>query len=107
MNQTDADLMIARAQIGIALLFGVAFIGVLFTLIFFYSNLNAAANTLLSGLTGALVTIVTQQSAFFFARQRPQALPDPTQTTTTITSPPGATTSAQTTISPPPASPTV
>jgi hypothetical protein len=83
MKQADSDWLIARAQVGIALLFSIGFMGILFTLIFFYSNLSAPANTLLSGLTGALVTIVTQQSAFFFARNRPQALPDPTTTTTT------------------------
>jgi len=85
MNQSDTDLLLARAQVAIAFLFSIGFMSILFVLIFYYSNLSAPANTLLSGLTGALVTIVTQQSAFFFARQRPNALPDPTTTSTVTT----------------------
>jgi len=63
--------MLARAQIWLASLFALGFIGVIFTLIFFHEVFTPDGRAMLTGLAGVLGTIVTQQSGYFFARHRP------------------------------------
>jgi hypothetical protein len=74
----DNDLLLARAQVGLAFLMALGFLSTLFVLIAVHNELAPVENSLLSGLTGVLGTIVTQQSGYFFARQRPHALADDT-----------------------------
>lgn len=86
MKQADMDLLLAKAQVWFAggMLFGV--FALLFTLIFFHGQMTATSVTIITSVITALVTILTLQMNFFYARQRPAALPDPTNTTTTTTS---------------------
>lgn len=72
----DSDLLLAKAQVGLAVLMAIGFLATLFTLVAVHNTLAPVENSLLSGLTGVLGTIVTQQSGYFFARQRPHAIAD-------------------------------
>ena len=77
------DTLLARAQVGLAFFFSAGFIGCLFVLMLLHNQLDTDAKTLLTGLLGVLGTIITQQSAYFFARHRPPTVedadvPDPT-----------------------------
>lgn len=84
----DVDRLLARAQVGLAFLFAVAFIIVLLVLLLSLTGvkeLPAAINALLTGLLGVFGTIITLQQNYFFARQRPPALPD------SVPAPPAAT----------------
>ena len=90
---SDVDLLLARAQIGLAYLFAVGFIGILAMLVFQPINLTPTATTILTGLLSVFGTILTLQMNYFFARQRPPTLPDPTNTVTVAT----ATTTSTTT----------
>lgn len=77
---TDTDKLIARAQVGLAFLFALAFIVVLLVLLVSLTGvkeLPAAINALLTGLLGVFGTILTLQQNYFFARQRPPTVPDP------------------------------
>jgi hypothetical protein len=78
----QTDFLLAIAQILLAFVMALGFLAVIFVLIFYHGALDQVTNTLLTGLAGVLGTIVTQQSGYFFQRQRPPTLPDP--------SPPGA-----------------
>lgn len=91
MNQADTDRMLAWAQIVFAFLMLIGIFGLVFVLIFFNTNMTATAVTVMTSVITALVTILTLMMNFFYARQRPSALPDPTissSTTTTTTSTP-------------------
>jgi hypothetical protein len=83
----DTDLLLARAQVIIAILFAVGFFGVLFALMFFAKAMSDTVVTILTGLVSVLGTLLALIMNFFFARQRPQAdsIPDPTTTTKTTT----------------------
>lgn len=59
--------------------------GLLFVLIFFHGNMTTTAVTIITSVIAALITILTLQMNFFYARQRPHALPDPSTTTTSTT----------------------
>lgn len=72
MTGCQLDLLLARAQVWLATLFSMGFIGVIFTLIFYHQNFTPDGRAMLTGLAGVLGTIVTQQSGYFFARHRPQ-----------------------------------
>jgi len=74
MNRVD--VLLARAQVGIALLMAAGFLGVIYVLIFYHGTLDDTSKTLLTGLAGVLGTIVTQQSGYFFARHRPNEAPE-------------------------------
>lgn len=92
----DADLLLVRAQVGLAFFFSFGFIGAVFVMVFFNGTLSQTANTLLTGLLGVLGTIVTQQMNYFYARQRTLGLSDPSQIVTqTHTSADGAVTKIQ------------
>jgi len=74
---SDLDLLLAKAQVGLAVLMSLGFLATLFVLILLHNTLAPVENSLLSGLTGVLGTIVTQQSGYFFARQRIAGLTNP------------------------------
>jgi hypothetical protein len=85
MKQLDVDLLLARAQVAFA---GIMLSGIfvmVFVLIFFHGDMTTTAVTIITSVITALVTILTLQMNFFYARQRPAALPDPTTTSTTTT----------------------
>lgn len=85
MKQTDVDLMLAKAQIGLAFLFALCIFALVFVLIFFNGSIGATALTIITSVITALVTILTLIANFFFSRSRHAALPDPTTTTTSTT----------------------
>jgi hypothetical protein len=86
MKQADADVLLARAQVGFAAVLLLAIIGLVFVLVLFKTQLSETGTTILTSVIAALITILTLQMNFFYARSRPAALPDPTTTTTTTTS---------------------
>jgi len=78
---SEIDRLLARAQVGLAFLFAVGFILILAVLLLSLTGvkeLPASTNALLTGLLGVFGTIITLQQNYFFARQRPHGLPDPT-----------------------------
>jgi len=85
VNQQDTDRMLAWAQILFAFMMLFGIFSLVFVLIFFNTNMTATAVTIMTSVITALVTILTLQMNFFYARQRPAALPDPTTTSTTST----------------------
>lgn len=88
MNEIDS--MLAKAQVGLAFLFAIGFLLILAVLIFYQTNLTPTVTTILTSLLSVFVTILTLQSNYFFARQRPPGLPDSPPTTTTLEQSPGA-----------------
>lgn len=90
MFTKDMDLLLARAQVYMALLFGAGFIALLAGLLFLHSEMTNTTLTIVTTMLTVLGTLLTLQMNFFYARQRPHALPDPsTTTTTTVTTPAG------------------
>lgn len=82
MKSIDVDLLLARAQVGLAVMFALGFFGVLFFLMCYHKEMSSTEVTILTGLVSVLGTLLALQQNFFFARTRPAALPDPTVTTT-------------------------
>jgi hypothetical protein len=78
MRECDRDLILARAQVALAFFFGACFMGCLGVLMFNHATMSAQELTIVTGLTSVLGTIVTQQSNYFFARQRPHISTDGT-----------------------------
>lgn len=78
MKQEDLDLLLARAQVVMAFLFAVLIFALLFVLIFLHDQISGAALTIITSVIASLITVLTLQQNFFYARQRPAALPDPT-----------------------------
>jgi hypothetical protein len=85
MKQTDVDLLLARAQVAIIVLFSLGFFAILFFLMVYHKEMTSTEVTILTGLLSSLATIVALQQNFMFSRARPAALPDPTTTTTSTT----------------------
>lgn len=85
MKQLDVDLLLARAQVFFAAVMLIGIFAMVFVLIFFHGDMTTTAVTIITSVITALVTILTLQMNFFYARQRPAALPDPTTTSTTTT----------------------
>lgn len=82
------DATTARAQIGLAYMYGSGFLLVLAALILAPPNVNEFVKSMLLTMLGYLGALVQQQSSYFFARQRPDGMPDPARTTvdqTTVT----------------------
>ena len=75
MNQID--LLLARAQVGLAFLAMIGFLAILGILIFYQSQLTPTTTTVLTGLLSVFGTILTMMMNYFFARQRP-GTSDPT-----------------------------
>jgi len=84
----DTDNLLSKAQISLSHIMALGFLGVIFTLIFFHASLDETSKTLLTGLAGVLGTIVTQQSGYWFQRQRPHTLEDGTDDSAPLLSPP-------------------
>ena len=85
MKQADVDLLLARSQVTIIMLFSIGFFAILFFLMLYHEGMTQTEVTILTGLLSSLATIVALQQNFLFSRQRPAALPDPTTTSTTTT----------------------
>ena len=83
------DTTTARAQIGLAYMYGLGFLGVLGILIVMPPNANEFVKSMLLTMLGYLGALVQQQSSYFFARQRPDSTPptttDPTKGTSNET----------------------
>ncbi len=91
MKQTDVDKLLAWAQIVFAGMLLTSIVALVFVLVLFKTQLSETGTTILTSVIAALITILTLQMNFFYARSRPAALPDPsttTSTTTTTTTPP-------------------
>lgn len=84
------DNTMARAQIGLAYMYGAGFLLVLGALILIPPNVNEFVKSMLLTMLGYLGALVQQQSSYFFARQRPDVAR--AGDTTVITSPPTVTT---------------
>lgn len=80
------DLMLARAQIVLTFVLLSAIISMLVGLIFFRNVMTDKTVSTVTNLLMLLGTLLTLSWNYFFARQRPAALPDP-NTTTTVTTP--------------------
>jgi hypothetical protein len=78
------DNTTARAQIGLAYMYGLGFLAVLGALILAPPNVNEFVKSMLLTMLGYLGALVQQQSSYFFARQRPDT-PSPGETTVTTT----------------------
>lgn len=86
MNE-HPDLMLARAQIALTFVLLSAIITMVAGLIFFHNVMTDKTVSTVTNLLMLLGTLLTLSWNYFYARQRPQALPDPS--TTTITTPAG------------------
>jgi hypothetical protein len=77
----SVDKLLAWAQVTLAGIVAFGFLGVLAALLYIAQhpvNLQQTIITMLTGLLATLGTIFTLQMNYFFARHRPQGLPDPT-----------------------------
>lgn len=63
----------AKAQIGLAFMYGLGFLAVLAILIVMPPNANEFVKSMLLTMLGYLGALVQQQSSYFFARQRPDS----------------------------------
>lgn len=79
---TDVDKLLARAQVSLALLTLIAFVGLIFALLFHQTAQISGHHDVIIGLLSGLGTVLTLQMNYFFARHRSQsdAGPDPTFT---------------------------
>lgn len=77
------DKTTSRAQIGLAFLYGIGFLGVLGALIVSPPDVNEFVKSMLLTMLGYLGALVQQQSSYFFARQRPDSTPPTTTAETT------------------------
>lgn len=91
------DLLIGQTQRNITYLYWGLFSAALAGLLFLPKPIDESVKTVLLMLLATLATIITQQSSFWYARQRSAGVPDPTVTTVT--------TSQQTVTTPSPAVP--
>ncbi len=83
------DATVARAQIGLAFFYAIAFVCVLVLLILQPPQVDEFGKAVLQTLLGGLLVLCTQQSGYFFARQRQEAtMPNTQQTITNRTVPP-------------------
>jgi hypothetical protein len=81
----DLDTLIGSTQRNITYVYIALFAGALAALLFLPRPLDESTKTLLITLLGILGTLITQQSNFWFARQRTAGVPDPSTTTTSTT----------------------
>lgn len=92
------DTTTARAQIGLAYMYGLGFLAVLAALILAPPSVNEFVKSMLLTMLGYLGALVQQQSSYFFARQRPDAS---TPGETTVTTKPQTTTVVTTSVDQP------
>jgi len=85
VKQVDIDLLLARAQVTLAILFAVGFFAVLAAMLLIHKDMTATELTIFTSLVGVLGTMEALILNFFFSRTRPAALPDPSTTTTQTT----------------------
>lgn len=76
------DARTARAQIGLAYLYAIAFLADLAYVIVKMPDLTETAKVILLPMLGWLGALVQQHSSYFFARQRPDSSPPTTPTDT-------------------------
>lgn len=75
---SKSELLLARAQIGLAGFYAVAFVGLVVIIIFV--PLSDGSLDIAKDMFQALIVLITTQSTYFFARQRtttPPPHPDP------------------------------
>lgn len=82
MKECDVDMLLARAQVWFAMMLLTSIVGLVYTLILFHTQLSETGTTIVTSVIAALITILTLQMNFFYARTRPAAIPDPATTTT-------------------------
>jgi hypothetical protein len=71
------DLFMAKAQVTLAFMFTIGIFGLVFTLIFFHGQLDSTVTTIITSVIAALITVLTLQMNFFYARQRPPSADSP------------------------------
>jgi hypothetical protein len=78
---TDIDLLTARAQVGLAYFYGVAFLVMFALIVFFWDKLSKIDASIFSMFATGALTQAKEASGFFFARhQSPSSSPsNPTQ----------------------------
>jgi hypothetical protein len=72
------EVLLARAQIGLALIFSMGFFALLFVMILYHKDLTSTELTIITSMLSVLATVLTSQMAFFFSRSRPTGIPDGT-----------------------------
>ena len=85
MNQSSVDALLARAQVGLAFFYGLVFVGMFVAMAVFWNSLSKFDVGLITMFATGAMNQSKDAGSFFFARQRPAALPDPTTTTTNTT----------------------
>lgn len=80
-RRVHPDVVMARAQIGLTLILLAAIICLTVSLVFFHNEMTDRTFSLISGTNVSLVTLLTLSWNYFFARQRPETLPDTNNTT--------------------------
>jgi hypothetical protein len=80
-----ADMLLAWAQILLAFLFTAGIFSLVFFLLLSKNPPTGSALTIVGGVISALITVLTLQQNYFFARQRPPTLPDPAPSAPTLT----------------------
>lgn len=73
----EIDLLIAKTQRNLTFAYCLLIAVVLLAFLFLPKPLDEATKTLLSIVLTALIALVQQQNAFWFARQRAAGVPDP------------------------------
>lgn len=71
------DVLTAKAQIAFFVISLIGFIGLLFVIVLGQAKLDEATEKLAYTMLGVFGTIITQQSAYFYARQRPESQEPP------------------------------
>jgi len=85
MKECDLDLMLARAQIGGFFVTLISIFALVFSLIFLHQTMDDKAVTIVTSGIGVLLTILTLQSNYLYARQRPHTPIDPATDSTSVT----------------------
>lgn len=80
-TQLEMDLFLAKAQVAMSFLFIFGIFGLVILLVLWHDTISSTTLTIITSIIAALVTVLTLQQNFFFARQRPNAGSPPTAPT--------------------------
>jgi hypothetical protein len=81
---TSIEMYTARTQAFMFVLWSIAFLSFLFVVVLCKTQLDTTIEKLVYTMLGVIGAKVGEQSSFFFQRNRPMGIPDPTTTTTTV-----------------------
>lgn len=75
-QRNHPDVVLAHAQIWLTAILLLAIIALLFAMVFFRNQMSDRVFSIVASVFTALVTLLTLSWNYFFARQRPNSLPD-------------------------------